>query len=100
MAVPVQTDLRGPGAARQVVAHCLARLVAPRIMCETQLLVSELVTNSLRHGELDERDAVLVRVYLAAEILRVEVENPATAGVVALSSRGHGTTVWFEMARA
>jgi anti-sigma regulatory factor (Ser/Thr protein kinase) len=122
--IAVPTGFNAPGAARQVVAHCLAQLVASRIMDDTQLLVSELVTNSLRHGKLDERDAVLVRVYLAAEALRVEVENPGAAGVVAMSSpdlqagRGFGlqllelvatrwgvsraksTTVWFELARA
>jgi anti-sigma regulatory factor (Ser/Thr protein kinase) len=122
--VAVPTGSRAPGAARHVVAHCLARLVASRIVSETQLLVSELVTNSVRHGDLDERDTVFVRIYLAAENLRVEIENPGAAGVVALNrpdlqagrgfglqllelvatrwgvSRGQSTTVWFEMARA
>jgi hypothetical protein len=116
--------LQAPGAARQVVAHCLARLVAPRIVYETQLLVRELVTNSVRHGDLDDRDSVFVRIYLAAESLRLEIENPGVAGVVAVNrpdlqagrgfglqllelvarrwgvSRGQSTTVWFEMARA
>jgi anti-sigma regulatory factor (Ser/Thr protein kinase) len=112
-----------PRAARQFIAHCLARFLVSPILHDTQLLVSELVTNCLRHGDLGERDAVLVRIHLAAEILRVEIENPGTAGVVALKSpdpragrgfglqllelvathwgvsRGHNTTVWFEMAR-
>jgi anti-sigma regulatory factor (Ser/Thr protein kinase) len=142
--IGVPTGSRAPGAARQVVAHCLSRVVTPRILDETQLLVSELVTNSVRHAELDERDIVLVRIYLGAESraelderdivlvriylgaesLRVEIENPGAAGVVALDrpdlqagrgfgllllelvatrwgvSRGMSTTVWFEMARA
>jgi anti-sigma regulatory factor (Ser/Thr protein kinase) len=122
IAVPAGSS--APGAARQVVAHCLARLVASRIVDETQLLASELVTNSVCHGDLDERDSVLVRIYLAAESLRVEIENPGAAGVVALNrpdlqagrgfglqllelvatrwgvARGQSTTVWFEMARA
>jgi anti-sigma regulatory factor (Ser/Thr protein kinase) len=98
--------------------------VTPRILDATQLLVSELVTNSVRHAELDVRDPVLVRIYLAAESLRVEIENPGAAGVVALHRpdlqagrgfglhllelvatrwgvrRGESTTVSFDVARA
>jgi anti-sigma regulatory factor (Ser/Thr protein kinase) len=111
-----------PGAARQVIAHCLLRLVTPEILQETQLLASELVTNSVRHGDLSERDTVLVRISLASDCLRLEIENPGTAGVVASNgsapragrgyglqivdrvatrwgvSRGQSTSVWFEMA--
>ena len=121
--IAVPTGSRAPGAARQIVAHCLSRLVTLGTLDATQLLVSELVTNSVRHAELDERDSVLVRIHLAAESLRVEIENPGVAGVVALHRpdlqtgggfglqllelvatrwgvrRGQGTTVWFDMAR-
>jgi anti-sigma regulatory factor (Ser/Thr protein kinase) len=114
-----------PGAARMVIAHCLTGLVAERILHDAELLVSELVTNSLDHGQLGDGDAVLVRVFLAAETLRLEIENPGTAGAVASLpagrrsgrggfglelvdrvaarwgvSRGHNTNVWFEMGRA
>jgi anti-sigma regulatory factor (Ser/Thr protein kinase) len=114
-----------PGAARKLVAHCFIGLVSQRILTDAELLVSELVTNSVQHGELDSDDTVLVRVLLAAESLRVEVENPGTAGVVAFDrsdrqsrrdgfglelvarlaprwgvSRGDSTNVWFEMGRA
>jgi anti-sigma regulatory factor (Ser/Thr protein kinase) len=122
--IAVPASAKAPGAARQVVAHCLSRLVTSAILDGARLLVSELVTNSVRHAELDPIDHVLVRVYLAAESLRVEIENPGAAGVVALhrpdleAGRGFGlqllelvatrwgvrrarsTTVWFEMARA
>ena len=122
--IAVPTGSRAPGAARQAVAHCISRLVTPRILDDTQLLVSELVTNSLRHGDLGGGDSVLVRVYLQAECLRVEIENPGAAGIVALHRpdpeadrgfglqllervaarwgvrRGQTTTVWFDMARA
>jgi anti-sigma regulatory factor (Ser/Thr protein kinase) len=113
---------RAPGAARQVLAHCLPRLVTPEILSDSQLLATELVTNSMRHGELAESETVVVRIYLAADRLRLEIENPRTTGVVAtrvpdlgggfglelvelLASRwgvrrGRSTTVWFEIARA
>jgi anti-sigma regulatory factor (Ser/Thr protein kinase) len=122
--IAVPTGSGAPGAARQVVAHCLSRLVTPRILEQTQLLISELVTNSLRHADLRGDDSVLVRIYLHAESLRIEIENPGAAGVVALQRpdlvagrgfglqllelvaarwgvrRGQSTTVWFDMARA
>jgi anti-sigma regulatory factor (Ser/Thr protein kinase) len=123
--IALPTGSGAPGAARMVVAHCLAGLVATRILRDAELLVSELVTNSLEHGELGAGDTLLVRVYLAASTLRLEIENPGTAGVVASRplarkprrggfglelvdllaarwgvSRGQATNVWFEMARA
>jgi hypothetical protein len=113
-----------PGAARMIVAHCLIGLVAPPVLSDAELLVSELVTNSIEHGELSESDTVRVSVYLAADTLRLEIENPGTAGVVASCppDRGHraggfglelvgllaarwgvsrtaSTNVWFEMGR-
>lgn len=116
---------RAPGAARCVVDHCLSGLVTRRVLLDAQLLVSELVTNSLDHGELGEGDSVIVSVYLATDSLRLEIQNPGTAGVVAarragreLGRGGYGldlvdllaarwgvrrnrdTSVWFEMARA
>jgi anti-sigma regulatory factor (Ser/Thr protein kinase) len=115
---------RAPGAARVVVDHCLCGLVTQRVLHDAELLVSELVTNSLDHGELGAGDRVLVSVYLATDGLRLEVENPGVAGVVAgregresgqggfgldlvelLASRWGvirttSTCVWLEMARA
>jgi anti-sigma regulatory factor (Ser/Thr protein kinase) len=108
-----------------IIAHCLGGLVSQRTLPDVQLLVSELVANGVQHGELRDGDMVLVRVYLAAETLRLEIENPGTAGVVASSPPGRGhdrdgygldlvdrlaarwgvsradsTNVWFEMGRA
>jgi anti-sigma regulatory factor (Ser/Thr protein kinase) len=123
--IALPTGSGAPGAARMVIAHCLTGLVSQRVLPDAELLVSELVTNSVRHGELGDGDTVLVRVYLAAETLRLEVENPGTAGVVASSppgpwsregglglylvdllaarwgvNRTGSTNVWFEMGRA
>ena len=113
-----------PGAARQVLTHCLLRLVTPEILTDAQLLASEVVTNCVRHGELTQADTVVVRVYIAAETLRLEIENPRVAGTAARRGpdhargggfglellellaarwgvdRGRSTTVWFELGRA
>ena len=119
------TSPNAPGAARMVVAHCLTGLVSRHVLLDAQLLVSEIVTNSVRHGELSDGDTVLVRVYVAADSVRLEIVNRGTAGVVAArrpdhQSRGGGfgldlvdrltaswgvrrngdTNVWFEMGRS
>jgi hypothetical protein len=115
--IALPTGAGAPGAARMVVAHCLTGLVAQGVLENAELLASELVTNSVEHGELGDGDTVLVSVYLAADTLRLEIENPGTAGVVSSRHPGFGldlvdrlaarwgvsrdrsTSVWFEMAR-
>jgi anti-sigma regulatory factor (Ser/Thr protein kinase) len=116
---------RSPGAARLVITHCLRGLVSQQTLKDAELLVSELVTNSVRHAELSDGDTLLVRVHLAADTLRLEIENPGTAGAVAARqpdresgdggfglnlvallaprwgvSRSRSTTVWLETNRA
>jgi anti-sigma regulatory factor (Ser/Thr protein kinase) len=120
--IALPTGSGAPGAARMVVAHCLNGLVSHEILLDAQLLVSEIVTNSLRHGELSGGDTVLVRVFVASDSVRLEIVNQGTAGVVAArhpDHRGGGyglnivdrltatwgvrrngaTNVWFEMRR-
>jgi anti-sigma regulatory factor (Ser/Thr protein kinase) len=120
IALPIGSG--APGAARMVITHCLTGLVSQQVLHDVELLVSELVTNSVKHGELGHGDTVLVRVYLAADRLRLEIENPGTAGVIASRppdrrggfgldlvdllaaswgvSRNGSTNVWLELARA
>jgi hypothetical protein len=88
--VVLPADAAAAGAARIVIGHCLTGLVSRRIVGEAQLHGSELVSHSLLQDQADRGDVVLVRVYLGAGALRVEIENPGTR-------RG---TVWFEMGRA
>ena len=79
-AIALPVGSRAPGAARPVTAHRLTGLVAPRVLHDAELLVSELVTNGRAHGQLDEHDTVLVRIYVTARTLRLEIENAGTAG--------------------
>lgn len=88
--VVLPAEATAAGAARIVIGHCLTGLVSRRIVGEAQLHGSELVSNSLLHAQVDRGDVVLVRVYLGAEALRIEIDIPG-------SRRG---TVWFEMGRA
>jgi anti-sigma regulatory factor (Ser/Thr protein kinase) len=114
-----------PGAARMIVRHCLSGLVTHRILDDAELLVSELVTNSVVHGELAAGETVLVSIHVAADKLRFDIDNPGTVGVVAAAtpahphreggfglklvdllaarwgvSRSDSTNVWFELSRA
>jgi serine/threonine-protein kinase RsbW len=45
-------------------------------MHDVQLLVSELVTNAVRHANLDEGDVISLVVEVADHALRVEVHDP------------------------
>jgi anti-sigma regulatory factor (Ser/Thr protein kinase) len=81
--VRLPADITAPGAARGVIARCLSGLAEPGIIADAQLLASELVTNSLQHAALHNGDPVGLRVYLGARAVRLEIDNPGTAGVIA-----------------
>ena len=69
------TTPRAPSLARAAVEPLLSQLDQARAR-DAALLVSELVTNSVRHGGLqtDERIALLVR--MGTRVLRVSVSDP------------------------
>jgi anti-sigma regulatory factor (Ser/Thr protein kinase) len=123
--IALPADSSAPGDARTAVREWLSGLTAHQILHDAELLVSELVTNSVVHGELGAGDTVLVTVSVAADALRFEIDNPGTAGAVARTppvrqprpggfglalverlaaswgvSRTRSTTVWFELERA
>jgi anti-sigma regulatory factor (Ser/Thr protein kinase) len=80
--VRLALDMQAPGAARKVVADCLTPL-AESMLEDAQLLVSELVTNSLRHSGASASEGVVVRVELTPGTVRLEVEDPGRGGVIA-----------------
>jgi serine/threonine-protein kinase RsbW len=81
--VPVPLDVRAPGAARTIVAECLRGRVAASAVERAQLVVSELVTNSVRHSGRSAADVVIVRVQLTSTMVRIEVEDSGRGGVIA-----------------
>ena len=123
--VVIALDMQAPGAARDVVVECLERRVVASAVESAKLLVSELVTNSLRHssGAMDE---VLVSVELMPDCFRVGVQDSGSDAVIAaqpadldtgggfglnlvamLSERwgverlaGGGTQVWAQLLRS
>ena len=123
--VTLPLDARAPGAARIVVEGLRGR-VPPSVLDDALLVVSELVTNSVRHSGAPDGAVVVIRVQLTGTMVRLEVEDPGPrrrdrpAGpgsrggggfglnlVRALSERwglervvAGGTRVWAQLARA
>ncbi len=67
----------GPRAARDARTAVDGTLTSarPEVREDVRLLVSELVTNSVRHADLGPRDAVKVRLSASPQAVRVEVED-------------------------
>ncbi len=81
--VAIRIGAEAPGAAREVVSRCLTGAVEATVLENAQLVVSELVTNSVRHSGASEDDDVVVRVHLWRGLCRIEVEDPGGDGVIA-----------------
>jgi anti-sigma regulatory factor (Ser/Thr protein kinase) len=113
-----------PSDARRAVRDALDGAVSERTLDDVELLVSELATNSVRHGHCDERGEmametdvddgrVRVRVYdggggfEAAPPQKAELEKAGGYGLVLLDriadawgvQRGDRFCVWFELDR-
>jgi hypothetical protein len=111
----------GPRTARRWATEQLSGRLGYEPLFNVQILISELVTNAVRHGRVSENDFIKVAMTLGNRLLRVEVrdrgggfERPETPearddgggnGFVLLhrlTSRwgvipGDGALVWFEL---
>src|SRR4051812_22361554 len=74
---------RAPGAARIVVADRLGDRVAAGVLESAQLLIFELVTNSVRHSAAGPAETVIVRISLTPTILGLDVADAGRGGVIA-----------------
>jgi anti-sigma regulatory factor (Ser/Thr protein kinase) len=83
VALIVAADPEGPAAARNAVGAGLAGHVADDVLRDVRLLVSELVTNSVRHAGLATDGVVRIGAEVTGGILRLEVDDAGTAGTVA-----------------
>ena len=70
--VAIPLGVQAPGVARSVVADWLADRVAPCVLETALLLVSELVTNSVRHSGVPDGEDVVVRVDLWRDGCRLD----------------------------
>jgi anti-sigma regulatory factor (Ser/Thr protein kinase) len=81
LVVSLPLDAQAPAAARGLVERLGGRVPAP-VLTDARLVVSELVTNSVLHSGVST-GAVVVRVELSGTMVRIEVEDPGRAGVIA-----------------
>lgn len=81
--VLLAADAQAPGAARSIVVGHLGGLVAPSVLDSAQLLISELVTNSVRHSGAAAGEQLMVRVCLGQSACRLEVADRGRDGVIA-----------------
>jgi integral membrane sensor domain MASE1/anti-sigma regulatory factor (Ser/Thr protein kinase) len=121
VAVELEPGAGCPAEARNALSP-LADGLAGVVYMDASLLVSELVTNCVRHAQLRPGDRIRLQVELSEEVLRVEVSDPGegfAANVPEPAGRGPGgwglflterladrwgvdreegwTTVWVEM---
>ena len=76
------------GQARNEVTARLASRVGTRILEDVRLLVTELITNALRHGRLRAGDRVSVKASIDGDVVRIEVHDPGRDGEVAQRAPG------------
>jgi anti-sigma regulatory factor (Ser/Thr protein kinase) len=70
-------------AARSAVVDALTGHVDDRVLGDAELLVSELVSNSVRHAGLGAGELVRVGLAVSDGVVRLEVENPGSTGTIA-----------------
>lgn len=75
--ISVPADPTGPADARRALDH-LRDAVDPDTFGTVELLVSELVTNSVRHGEPRLGGCVQLKVEVRPDMVRVEVTDPGS----------------------
>ena len=115
-----------PGEARAAVTEWLARAHQDELTTDNvRLLVTELVSNGVRHAGTPGDDPLRLHATIETTILRIELWNAGTDGTVALTAPRmtdatdngvnlvamlssdwgvdrdiHGTTVWLELPTA
>jgi integral membrane sensor domain MASE1 len=75
IAVELEPDPGCPAEARTALSPLVGAL-ATRVYSDLRLLVSELVTNSVRHARLRPGDLIRLQVELSDRALRVQVSDP------------------------
>jgi anti-sigma regulatory factor (Ser/Thr protein kinase) len=81
--IRVSGDPESVGDARRAVTGGLAGQVDDQVLADAELLVSEMVTNSLQHADLAPGARLHVTARLTGGRLRLAVCDPGTDGTVA-----------------
>ncbi len=82
--IPLSANDDAPSVARSAVRRWLTGRALSAVVENVRLVVSELVTNSVRHSDAGAGAGVLARIRMASGTLRVEVEDWGRGGGVAL----------------
>jgi anti-sigma regulatory factor (Ser/Thr protein kinase) len=91
MEVEAAAGQQAPAVARAAVERWLSGRVSARLYDDVRLLVSELVTNSVRHTELTGDATIRVGVAIVDGVVRIEVEDPGDGAIAAVPpDREHG----------
>ena len=91
MEVAVAAGHQAPAVARAAVERWLSGRVSETLFDDVRLLVSELVTNSVRHAQLTWDATIRVSVEVADGVVRLEVEDPGDSAIAAVPpDREHG----------
>lgn len=77
VALRLPAQRNAPASARRALAS-LTPYVGAEIYESAELLVSELVTNSVRHADLGANDCICVTASVGHEVLYVEVSDPGS----------------------
>jgi serine/threonine-protein kinase RsbW len=72
-----------PAAARMALGTWMAGHVSEAMLTDAQLLVVELVTNSVRHADAPADAVVTVRARVSLDMVRLEVEDDGRTGSIA-----------------
>ena len=79
----VEPGPTAPAVARRAIEGALGDRLAEPVLANARLVMSELVTNSVRHSGAPEGDELVVRVRVWHDRCRLEVEDSGHEGVVA-----------------
>jgi serine/threonine-protein kinase RsbW len=80
--ITVPAGPAAPTTARRALTQWLSVHTTNGLLSDAPLVVSELVTNSMRHAGLQDAAGVRVSAALADGVLRIEVEDGGTNGAV------------------
>jgi anti-sigma regulatory factor (Ser/Thr protein kinase) len=106
--------------ARSEITRRLSERITRGLLEDVRLLLTELITNALRHADMAPDDEIAVRAELSGGTVRIEVRDPGRDGLVELRPPGprgggyglflverltdqwgvelrDGTTVWAEL---
>ena len=91
LSTDVEATSAAAGVARNAVASAIGGEVSRRLLQDTQLLTSEVMTNAVRHAGMKYGDRIGLTIDLSTEMVRVEVFDDGPGfDVTSLAEPGSG----------